>query len=90
MAVLNAYISMGLASRLHDIVEGVRLPVSCLRDSKGHATTCMYRLAGGTRHVATLLTKEVQLFVTHDNAANVFTAECHMAHAVMIEALACS
>ena len=50
----------------------------------------MYRLAGGTRHIATLLTKEVQLFVTHDNAANVFTAECHMAHAVMIEALACS
>ena len=50
------------------------------------------RLAGGTRHaaIATLLTKEVQLFVTHENAANVFTAECHTAHAVMIEALACS
>ena len=41
------------------------------------------RLAGGTRHaaIATLLTKEVQLYVTHENAANVFTAECHMAHA---------
>ena len=31
--------------------------------------------------LATLLTKEVQLYVTHENAANVFTAECHMAHA---------
>ena len=38
------------------------------------------RLAGGMQ-LATLLTKEVQLYATHENAANVFTAECHMAHA---------
>ena len=40
----------------------------------------MYRLAGGMQ-LATLLTKEVQLYVTQENVANVFTAECHMAHA---------
>ena len=38
------------------------------------------RLAGGMQ-LATLLTKEVQLYVTQENVANVFTAECHMAHA---------
>ena len=38
------------------------------------------RLAGGMQ-LATLLTKEVQLYVRNENAVNVFTAECHMAHA---------